>query len=100
MLSTIGPASTYEEALKTREWVKKYNLKSLLLVTSSYHSYRAWWIFQKVLSGVEVYSVPVPFGQDWYAPDKVAAGNDYDEVFKEEQRKFAFYYFCYGWRIY
>jgi uncharacterized SAM-binding protein YcdF (DUF218 family) len=100
VLKDTGPTSTYEEALKTREFVRKFNLKTLLLVTSSYHSYRAWWVFQKVLTGIKVYSVPVPFGADWYDPVKVRPGNTYDEVFREEQQKFAFYYFWYGWRIY
>jgi uncharacterized SAM-binding protein YcdF (DUF218 family) len=100
LISDSGATSTYDEAIKTKQYCKELKITSLLLVTSSYHSYRAWWIFQKVLPGVKVISVPVPPESDWFSPEEAEKPGFAHEVFKREQVKFALYYFFYGWRIY
>lgn len=48
--------STYEEARVLREYALTHNLRTLLVVTSAYHSRRALWTIRRVLegSGVEV----------------------------------------------
>ena len=57
--------NTHDEALRLRQYATTHNLKSLLVVTSAYHSRRAWWTMRKVFdgSGVEIGIDPVPPGQ-------------------------------------
>lgn len=43
------PRSTYENIILIKEILEKSNFKSILLVTSPYHSRRALWIFKKVM---------------------------------------------------
>lgn len=47
---------THEEALRLREYAASRGLRSLLLVTSPYHSRRAWWTLRRVFqgSGIEI----------------------------------------------
>lgn len=45
---------TYEEAEILRDYASAYGLKSLLVVTSAYHSRRAMWAWQRVFSGSSV----------------------------------------------
>jgi uncharacterized SAM-binding protein YcdF (DUF218 family) len=49
--------STYEEALATKAFMLKNELKSMILVTSQYHSRRALMLFSTVLksSGIKIY---------------------------------------------
>lgn len=49
-------ASTYEEAAAARAYAARENLRSLLFVTSAYHTRRALWTLRRVFrgSGVEV----------------------------------------------
>ncbi|MEJ7709186.1 MAG: ElyC/SanA/YdcF family protein [Pyrinomonadaceae bacterium] len=44
-------AGTYEEAEILRDYASAHGLKSLLVVTSAYHSRRAMWAWQRVFSG-------------------------------------------------
>jgi len=44
-------SSTYDEATVVREYAAKHNLRSILIVTSAYHSRRALWTFRKVFEG-------------------------------------------------
>lgn len=48
--------STYDEARALREYAVTHNLRTLLVVTSAYHSRRALWTMRRVFhgSGVEV----------------------------------------------
>lgn len=57
-------SSTYEEAVLLRDYAARRGLRSVLLVTSAYHSRRALWTFRKVFegSGVEVGLVGVAPG--------------------------------------
>ena len=57
-------SSTYEEARLLRAYAGTHGLKSLLVVTSAYHSRRALWVLRRVLagSGVEVGIEPVAPG--------------------------------------
>jgi uncharacterized SAM-binding protein YcdF (DUF218 family) len=55
--------STEEDALFTKEILRKYGYRSVILVTSPYHSRRAAKIFRKILgSGVKVIISP---GESW-----------------------------------
>jgi len=44
-------AGTYEESLSIREFATSHNLKSLLIVTSAYHSRRALWSMRRACEG-------------------------------------------------
>jgi uncharacterized SAM-binding protein YcdF (DUF218 family) len=44
-------SSTYEEALRLREYAINHDLRSILIVTSSYHSRRALWTLRRVFEG-------------------------------------------------
>ncbi len=55
--------NTYEEAVATRETVRRHGYRSILLVTSDYHTRRALRIFKKVLGpSIDVSVVAVPSG--------------------------------------
>jgi uncharacterized SAM-binding protein YcdF (DUF218 family) len=57
-IETIPEAAsgTYEEALRLREYSLAHNLRSILVVTSAYHSRRALWTLRRVFegSGIEI----------------------------------------------
>lgn len=69
--------STHDEALLLKEYVDEHHLRSLLVVTSGYHSRRALWTFRRAFegSGVEVgvaevepgLQTPAP-GTWWFSP--------------------------------
>lgn len=48
--------STYDEAIRVREYVRNHPIRRITVVTSAYHTARARWTFRKVLdgSGVEI----------------------------------------------
>lgn len=52
-IKTISEAvsSTHEEALRLREYAIGHDLRSILIVTSSYHSRRARWTLRRVFEG-------------------------------------------------
>ena len=60
--------STEEDALYTKEILKKHGFKSIILVTSPYHSRRAALIFKKVL-GSDFKIISAPADESWFALD-------------------------------
>ncbi|MHC5539315.1 YdcF family protein [Singulisphaera rosea] len=71
-----GPVeSTYDEALRIREYVRSRPIRRIIVVTTAYHTRRAGWTFRKVLreAGVDVRvaaSRDPEFGEeDWYKSD-------------------------------
>ena len=46
--------TTYEEAVAIRQIVQAYGLGSVLIVTSPYHTRRAYWLFEWVFRGIGV----------------------------------------------
>ncbi len=86
-------SSTHEEACAVRDYATARGIRSLLIVTSGYHSRRALWTFRHVFteSGVEIGVWPAPPGEQtpafatwWLSPGgwKLVAG---------EYAKFAYY---------
>lgn len=71
-IESLAPVmrSTYEEARLLREYTQARGLRSLLVVTSGYHTRRALWIFRRVFegSGVHVGIAPVAPGAETPAP--------------------------------
>lgn len=47
-------SSTHEEALRLREYAISHGLRSILVVTSSYHSRRALWTLRHVFEGTGI----------------------------------------------
>jgi uncharacterized SAM-binding protein YcdF (DUF218 family) len=65
VLLTGRVRSTYDEAIALREIAKTRAIRSVVIVTSPYHSRRAFWIFRRILAsqGVQVGIDPVPPGR-------------------------------------
>lgn len=59
-------ASTYEEAEAVRDYAQQRGLRSILIVTSAYHSRRALWVFSKVFrdTGIRVGLKAVATGKE------------------------------------
>lgn len=59
-------ASTYEEAELIRDYAQQHGLRSILIVTSAYHSRRALWVFSRVFrdTGIRVGLVAVAPGDE------------------------------------
>lgn len=60
--------STEEDALYTKELLKKNGFRSIILVTSPYHSRRAAIIFKSVLGG-EFKIISAPVEESWFTVD-------------------------------
>lgn len=76
--------STYEEALLIADYAKKEKLKKIIVVTSSYHTRRARWVFRKVLGpeGVEVLICPAThrsYVKEWWRNERfmIEVNNEY-----------------------
>jgi len=61
--------TTEEDARFTRDILKKYEYKSLILVTSPYHSRRASKIFRKVM-GDKIMIISAPAEKSWFSFDE------------------------------
>jgi uncharacterized SAM-binding protein YcdF (DUF218 family) len=63
-------SSTYDEAVLLRDYALSHQLRSLLFVTSAYHSRRALWTLEHVFagSGIEVGLDSPPPGRDTPRP--------------------------------
>src|SRR5205085_10764272 len=46
--------STYDEASAVKEYARTRGWRTLVVVTSSYHSRRAWWTLRRVFAGSDV----------------------------------------------
>ena len=49
-----GVSSTTDEAIALRGYINKNKIKKVLIVTSAFHSYRAKYLFKKILKGTPV----------------------------------------------
>lgn len=61
-------SSTYEEAQLMRAVQRDLGLKSIVLVTSAYHSRRAFWTFRRVLGGSDTEIGIEPVGLNVTSP--------------------------------
>jgi uncharacterized SAM-binding protein YcdF (DUF218 family) len=63
--------STYDEAQLIRDYAQQHGVRSILIVTSAYHSRRALWVFSKVFrdAGVQIGLDAVPPGQQSPPPE-------------------------------
>lgn len=87
--------STQEEALLYREYAVKNGLKSLIVVTTSFHTSRARWIFERVFAGSGIrlsYAAayePHVNERNWYKSDEGLV------VYFSETLKTLYYYLRY-----
>jgi len=86
-----GVASTYDEALTTRDFLKKNGYKSILLVTSKWHSKRAYLTFTAALKndGIKIFIQPSKY--DAFNPDAWWKKRNDAELVFEEYVKLIFY---------
>jgi len=62
-------SSTYDEIMRVREYSVAHGLRSILVVTSAYHSRRAWWTLRHVFRGSGV-----AIGMETAAPGEQSPG--------------------------
>ena len=63
-----GVTSTFDEANALRSYVQEQNVRSVLLVTSSFHARRARWIMTRQLAGLPVRLIVVAVPDYEYGP--------------------------------
>ena len=86
-----GVTSTRDEALVLRQYIEAHNTKSVIIVTSAFHTRRSQWIFRKVLadSGVRLQLAAAPqwkFDEtDWWQTEPGLL------MLVQEYLKFGFY---------
>lgn len=70
LMNEVG--STHEEAELIKRYAVDHGFRSVLVVTSAYHSRRALWTFSRVFrdTGIQVGLTPVPPGSDSPPPAK------------------------------
>jgi uncharacterized SAM-binding protein YcdF (DUF218 family) len=63
-------ANTHDEAMLVRQYAEERRLRSVLVVTSAYHSRRALWVFTRVFrnSGIQIGLVSVRHGAESPTP--------------------------------
>ena len=93
----IGETSTWGEALSNIKLLKRLKAKSLILVTSSFHTRRSHWVYERVIKSLNMhitlrvqpaYDPKVPYPGWW----KIRSGKKY--VF-DEYIKFLYYLIVY-----
>ena len=89
-------ASTLQEAFAVKRFLANNPSETVLLVTSPYHSYRAWWVFRNVLRGVEVVSVPSRYPTEWKTDGAADPEHRHVRYAPGEKKKFAASYILYG----
>lgn len=54
-ITTLGAvSSTHDEAVRVRDYIRANPVQRLTIVTTAYHSARAYWVFRRVLQGTGV----------------------------------------------
>ena len=86
-----GVASTYDEAVATKEFLKKNGYKSILLVTSKWHSKRAYLTFRSALKNDEIKIVVQPSKYDTFKPDTWWKNRDDAELVFNEYVRLLYY---------
>ena len=86
-----GISSTYDEAVATREFLKKNGYKSILLVTSRWHSKRAYLTFKSAFNNDNIKIRVYPSKYDTYNPDKWWENKNDTELFLYEYLRLIYY---------
>ncbi len=90
-------SSTYEEAVVIREYATAHNLRSVLVVTSGYHSRRALWTMRRVFreSGIKVDVNAAPRSEQTPSPAKWWLSTRGWLIVAGEYPKFVYYWLRY-----
>jgi len=86
-----GVGSTYDEAVATKEFLKKNGYRSILLVTSKWHSKRAYLTFRSALKNDEIKIVMQPSKYDAFRPDAWWKSRNDTELVFDEYVRFIYY---------
>ena len=86
-----GVTSTYDEAVATKEFLQKNCYTSILLVTSKWHSKRAYLTFRSALKNDGINIVIQPSRYDVFNPDTWWKNRDYAELVFDEYVRLIFY---------
>lgn len=87
---------TYQHARAVQAIARQKGWRSLILVTSPYHSRRAAWIFKKVLADDKIKVISRPAEPAWFQAEGWWR-HDYSALeVRWEYKKLLFYYFYYG----
>jgi uncharacterized SAM-binding protein YcdF (DUF218 family) len=101
LISDSGTDGTYDEALNALQLLRtERSIRTVLVVTSDYHSHRTYWILRRVLPRrVTLVSVPAP--ERWWSPQSASVhGSAAWRTYRREQYKFLGYFLLYGWRVF
>lgn len=82
--------STFDDALHLKKYFQEKDLKptSLMVITSDFHSGRAYWVFQRVFPEIKIYISPAPdklINKKWWKDYNTA------QYVLEEKARFLFY---------
>lgn len=88
--------STYENALGCRQIFFKNGFKKGLLVTSSYHSRRAGWIFKKIFKNDKIKIITCAAPDSWFQKEKWWQKSGHVLILKREYERLGWYFFYYG----
>jgi len=86
-----GVASSYDEALAVRDWVRQTGARRLLIVTDLFHTRRVSWLYAKELAGLNVSTRVVAAPQRQYAATDWWQHEEGLIAFQNELIKFAYY---------
>jgi uncharacterized SAM-binding protein YcdF (DUF218 family) len=86
-----GVTSTYDEAIATRQFLKENGYKSILIVTSKWHSRRAYLTFKSVIKddGIKVWIYPSKY--DTFDPNAWWKSENNIELIVDEYIRFIYY---------
>lgn len=88
--------STYENARAVRKIARAKGFQSLILVTSSYHSRRAGWIFKKIFKNDRIDLRICPSPQSWFKKENWWGKPNHVLILKREYERLIWYYLYYG----
>lgn len=88
-----GVTSTYDEAVATKEILEKNGYKSILLVTSKWHSKRAYLTFKSTLKNDGIMIVIQPSKYDTFNPDAWWKNRYHAELVFDEYVRLIYYMF-------
>jgi uncharacterized SAM-binding protein YcdF (DUF218 family) len=86
-----GVATSYDEALAVRDWVRQTGARRLLIVTDLFHTRRVSWLYAKELAGLNVSTRVVAATQRQYTAADWWCHEEGLIAFQNEVIKFAYY---------
>ena len=89
--------STMSEVKLSKKYLDdNINIENIIVITSPYHSYRAKWVFNKIIPNRNIRMVPVPQEKSWFSVENITKGTKDKMIFRREQIKCFMYFFLYN----